>query len=66
MTYGARLVSICTPDRYGNMANVILTYPSLNGYVADRSSYLGAIVGRYTNRIASGIFSIDGRSGSRG
>jgi aldose 1-epimerase len=62
MTYGARLVSIQTPDRYGRMANVILSYPSVNGYIADRSSYLGAIVGRYANRIASGMFSIDGYS----
>ena len=62
MTYGARLVSIRTPDRYGSTANVILAYPSLGSYVADRSSYLGATVGRYANRISSGIFSIDGPS----
>jgi aldose 1-epimerase len=62
MDYGARIVSIRTPDRNGNIANVVLSYSGLDSYVADRSSYLGAIVGRYANRIAAGQFSIDGRN----
>jgi aldose 1-epimerase len=62
MNYGARIVSIRTPDRYGNSADVVLNYSSLDGYVTDRSSYLGAVVGRYANRIAEGRFSIDGRT----
>ena len=61
MDYGARIVSIRTPDRYGTMANVVLSYSGLDGYAADVSSYLGAVVGRYANRISSGQFSIDGR-----
>jgi aldose 1-epimerase len=62
ITYGARIVSIRTPDRFGNMANVILSYSGLDSYVADQSTYLGAVVGRYANRIASGRFSIGDRS----
>jgi len=62
MNYGARIVSIQTPDRDGNLADVVLNYSGLDGYVADVSSYLGAIVGRYANRIAGGRFSIDGRT----
>src|ERR1700721_2454471 len=54
MTYGARLTSLRTPDRYGNMEDVILKYSVLDSYLSDRSCYLGAIVGRYANRIASG------------
>ena len=53
MTYGARLTSLRTPDRYGNMEDVILKYSILDSYLADRSCCLGAIVGRYANRIAS-------------
>jgi aldose 1-epimerase len=62
ITYGARIVSIRTPDCFGTMANVILSYSGLDSYVADQSSYLGAVVGRYANRIASGRFSIGDRS----
>src|SRR5580658_7052491 len=54
MTYGARVVSIKTPDRDGKVANVVLGYSALDGYVADKSTYFGAIVGRYGNRIAFG------------
>jgi aldose 1-epimerase len=60
MTYGARVVSIKTPDRDGKVANIVLGYSALDGYVADKSTYFGAIVGRYGNRIAFGKFSIDG------
>ena len=60
MTYGARVVSIKTPDRDGKMSNVVLGYSSLDGYLADKTTYFGAIVGRYGNRIAKGKFSLDG------
>jgi aldose 1-epimerase len=62
MTYGARVVSIKTPDRDGKMSNVVLGYGSLDGYLADKSTYFGAIVGRYGNRIALGKFSIGGHT----
>jgi aldose 1-epimerase len=60
MTYGARVVSIKTPDRDGKVANVVLGYSALDGYLEDKTTYFGAIVGRYGNRIALGKFSIDG------
>src|SRR6201996_7362876 len=59
-TFGARVVSIKTPDRDGKIADVVLGYNSLDGYLADKSTYFGAIVGRYGNRIAFGKFSLDG------
>ncbi|HEX4156578.1 MAG TPA: aldose epimerase family protein [Acidobacteriaceae bacterium] len=59
-TFGARVVSIDAPDRNGAKADVVLGYNSLAGYEADKSTYFGAIVGRYGNRIAKGTFSIDG------
>ena len=62
MTYGARLTSLRAPDRYGNMEDVILNYSVLDSYFADQSSYLGAIVGRYANRIASGRISVGDRT----
>lgn len=61
MTYGARLVSLATPDRNGKVADVVLGYDSLAGYTADSKTYFGAIVGRYANRIAHGSFLLDGK-----
>jgi len=60
MTYGARVVSIKTADRDGKMADVVLGYSALDSYLADKTTYFGAIVGRYGNRIAFGKFSLDG------
>jgi aldose 1-epimerase len=60
MTYGARIVAIETADRNGKMADVVLGYSALDGYLDDATSYFGAVVGRYGNRIANGAFSIDG------
>lgn len=62
MNYGARIVSIRTADRDGRMANVVLSYSGLDGYLADISSYHGAVVGRFANRIAAGRFSLNGRT----
>ena len=62
MTYGARLTSLRTPDRNGKLEEVILNYSVLGSYLADRSCYLGAIVGRYANRIASGRVSVGDRT----
>ena len=60
MTYGARVVSIKTADRDGKVADVVLGYSALDAYLDDKSTYFGAIVGRYGNRIAFGRFSLDG------
>jgi aldose 1-epimerase len=61
-TYGARIVSLETKDRDGKLADVVLGYPSVAGYVAEGTTktYFGSIVGRYGNRIRAGKFSIDG------
>lgn len=57
--YGATLVSLWVPDKDGNMADVVLGYDDVTGYES-RSAYLGATVGRNSNRIGEGIAKIDG------
>jgi len=59
MTYGATIISLETPDRNGAPGDIVLGYPSLEGYV-QASPYFGSIVGRYGNRIAGGRFTLDG------
>ena len=60
--YGARIVSLVAKDRDGKLGDVALGYNSVEGYVAEEASktFVGAIVGRYGNRIRGGKFSIDG------
>lgn len=57
--YGATVVSLKVPDRTGKIENVVLGYPKLEDYIRWRH-FLGAIVGRYGNRIANGKFSLNG------
>jgi aldose 1-epimerase len=60
MTYGGILLSLKTPDRSGTLGDVVLGYDNLEGYLKNNSPYLGAIIGRYGNRIANGSFSLNG------
>ncbi len=57
--FGAAIVSLWAPDRRGEMADVVLGYESVEGYVAGKS-FFGGIIGRYGNRIAGGRFTLDG------
>jgi len=60
ITYGGIIVSLSVPDRDGLLADVVLGHDSLDGYLAD-SSYFGAIIGRFANRIAGARFTVDGK-----
>lgn len=57
--YGGIVISLKVPDRKGKFEDVVLGYDSLGGYETNKA-YLGAIIGRYGNRIAHGKFTLDG------
>jgi aldose 1-epimerase len=60
MTYGGVIVSVKTPDRKGQSADITLGFDTLAGYLA-KNPYFGALVGRYGNRIAKARFAVDGK-----
>jgi len=57
--YGAIWTEMLVPDKTGKLADVVLGYRSLGDYVGDGWK-MGAIVGRYANRISNASFKIDG------
>jgi aldose 1-epimerase len=59
ITFGGIITSLRVPDRQGRLGDVVLGHGALEGYLHN-PSYLGAIVGRYANRIAAGRFQLDG------
>ncbi|WP_425834339.1 aldose epimerase family protein [Streptomyces fractus] len=61
LTYGGILQSVEVPDRDGAVADVVLGFADLDGYLTHPEPYLGAVVGRYANRIAGGRFALDER-----
>jgi aldose 1-epimerase len=70
--FGGVIQSIYVPDRHGRMADVTLGFRNLAGYEANDvypqpsggsgSTYFGATVGRYANRIAGGKFTLNGHT----
>ena len=60
INYGGTVTKLFAPDKAGKMANVILGYDSLAGYLQKGNPYFNALIGRYGNRIAAGKFSLDG------
>lgn len=61
MEYGAILVSMEVPDSSGHSADITLGYDTLEGWLKN-SSYFGATVGRFGNRIKDGRFTLDGKA----
>lgn len=57
--WGARWITSMVPDLEGRLANVLVGYPSLDEYLSD-TYYIGAIIGRFANRISKAEFAIDG------
>jgi aldose 1-epimerase len=57
--FGGAVVALRTPDRAGRIADIVLGYDDVQGY-ANNSFFLGAIIGRYANRIANGRFKLLG------
>jgi aldose 1-epimerase len=60
--FGARIVSLWTPDRNGTLADIVLGYDTPADYETPASRYIGATCGRYANRIAGGAFTLDGQA----
>ncbi|MER6631529.1 aldose epimerase family protein [Streptomyces sp. NPDC000987] len=60
LSYGGIVQSVEVPDRHGRAGNVVLGFVGLDGYLAHPEPYLGALIGRYANRIAGGRFPLDG------
>lgn len=58
--YGGTIISFVVPDKSGKPTDIVLGQPNIGAYTS-RVTYLGCSVGRYSNRIALGKFSLDGK-----
>ena len=56
--YGGRIVSLLTPDRSGQIGDVVLGFKSIDNYLSANGPYHGALIGRVGNRIAKGKFKL--------
>jgi aldose 1-epimerase len=60
--FGAALVEMHVPDRHGEVADVVLGFADVAGYRSPANQYFGCTAGRVANRIAKGVFDLDGET----
>ena len=61
LNYGGTITKILVPGKDGKMGDVVLGFESFDGYRQKTNPYMGALVGRYANRIGSAKFTLDGK-----
>jgi len=61
MTYGALITELHTPDRSGQLGDIVLGFDNLDAYLKGHP-YFGAVIGRYANRIAKARFTLEGQT----
>lgn len=59
--YGGRIVRWMAPDRNGRFQNIVLGFNSIDTYLKAHEPYFGSIIGRFSNRIENGQFSLNGK-----
>ena len=64
--FGARIVSLCVPNKQGNMTDVVLGFEDIIWYGLDpdtlnNDNNFGAVIGRYANRINQGQITVAGK-----
>ncbi len=59
LTYGGTLRTLRVPDRGGRTVDILLGFDSLEDY-RKQDKFIGALIGRYANRIAGGRFELNG------
>ena len=60
LNLGGTIQSVLVPDRSGKMIDVALGYDDVHSYEV-QDKFIGALIGRFGNRIARGKFSLDGK-----
>ena len=59
--FGGTVVSLWAPDKKGALADISLGYDNAAAYEKG-TTFFGALIGRYGNRIANGKFTLDGKT----
>ncbi len=59
LSYGGTIQSITVPDKDGKLQDVVLGYDTVAEY-EQNDGYLGAMIGRFGNRIRGGVYTLSG------
>lgn len=61
ITLGGNLISLKVPNHQGSLTDVVLGYDTVEQY-EKQDKYIGALIGRCSNRIANANFTLNGKS----
>ncbi|MDX1474614.1 MAG: aldose epimerase family protein [Reinekea sp.] len=61
LDFGAVIHEWVVPDASGHIADIVLGYGEVSGY-ENTTTYFGAVIGRFGNRLAQGRFELNGRT----
>ncbi|MBC7783304.1 MAG: galactose-1-epimerase, partial [Burkholderiales bacterium] len=62
LTLGGVMWRLRTPDRAGQSSDILLAPAELPAMLASSSPYMGALIGRFGNRIKDGRFTLGGKA----
>ncbi|CAO3646752.1 unnamed protein product [Cunninghamella blakesleeana] len=60
LNYGGIISHILTPDKQGQIRDIVLGFDDYESYQSPYNPYFGAVIGRYANRIGNGQFTLNG------
>jgi len=58
LSFGAIIKEIITPDKKGKLENIVLSY-EINDLYRNDEFFIGALIGRYANRISKACFTLN-------
>lgn len=62
ISYGGAIQEFWVADRQGQLADVVLGYDNLEGYLGKTNPHHGALIGRHGNRIEDASFILNGKT----
>lgn len=61
LTLGVNIASVRIPDKRGKLDELSLSFDNIKGYIEAQPAYIGATMGRVSNRVANGKFTMNGQ-----
>lgn len=62
ISYGGAIQELWVADREGILADVVLGYDDMDGYLSKTNPHHGALIGRHGNRIEDASFTLNGKT----